>query len=138
VLYCDSSHTADCALRHNLGHAREILSTYMANEPVPPVAAVPAAIEMPPEAVYRHALANPAVPKVYVSTFALVIQPLDIALLLGQAGNPNAVVSMSYPVAKTLGARIEKAIAEYEKLTQVTVADAEALEKTFRENQQKS
>ena len=92
---------------------------------------------MPPEAVYRQALVNPMIPKVYANTFGLIVQPTDMALLLGQAGNPVAVVTVNYSVAKTFAARLQQAIAEYEKLAQTSVPEAEALEKKYRESQQK-
>lgn len=109
----------------------------MAHEPAASVAAAPPAIEMPPEAVYRLVLANPTIPKFYANTFGLIIQPTDLAVMLGQAGSTAAVVSMTYPVAKTLAVQLERAIANYEKLAQVSVPEAEALEKKYRETQQK-
>lgn len=99
---------------------------------------VPATIEVPPEVAYRQALANPMVPKIYANTFNLLVQPTDIALLLAQAGHPNAIISMTYPVAKTLSARLQQAVESYEKLAAVSIPEAETLEKKYRDNQPQS
>jgi hypothetical protein len=93
-----------------------------------------AKFDIPPELAFRTALASPLVPKLYANQFWTIIQPVDLAVMIGVAGQPTGIVSMSYSVAKTFAAKLQEAIAGYEKQTGTTIPAADALEAKLRES----
>ena len=98
-----------------------------------PTTIPPGMVPIAPDTVFWQSLFNPAIGKFYANTFSLILHPTDLAVLFGQAGAPGGIISMNYSVAKTLAARLQDAVSQYEKSTGMQVSAAEALEQKFRD-----
>jgi hypothetical protein len=86
-----------------------------------------------PEQAFQFAVSNGAIPKFYVTNFTNIVAPTETTLLLGYHGSAAAIVSMSYPVAKSMAAKLTEAIRQYEDKTGTTVQDSDTLGLNFQQ-----
>ncbi|WP_372906742.1 hypothetical protein [Rhodohalobacter sp.] len=63
----------------------------------------------------KYALESDEVPKIYANGFAQFFNNADVGIILQLNGKPNAVINMSYTLAKTLHDRLGKQIKDLEK-----------------------
>ena len=88
-----------------------------------------------PEQAFRMAMANPTVPKFYANTFTNFVGGVEVAVLFGIHGAPAGVVSISYPLAKALAAKLSEAVSQYEEKTHSKVADPDELNAAISQGQ---
>lgn len=69
----------------------------------------------------HSASANPNVPKLYINGFNVTLGAADVTILLKHNDQPMAVVSTSYPLAKTLVVKLAALIASFEDATEMPV-----------------
>lgn len=84
------------------------------------------------EQLVQLAMQDARVAKLYGNHFVGVQGPQDITLVLGVNGVPTGVVHISYSLARTLATGLTKMIADYEKITGVTVRDGIELENALK------
>ncbi len=66
------------------------------------------------------------------------MQANDFAIMFGQSGVPTAVISMAYPLAKSLAAKFTEAISRYEEQVGTVVPSIEVAENKLREHAKKA
>jgi len=88
-----------------------------------------------PDQAFRSAMGNPMVPKIYANSFTNFIGASEVAVMLGIHGAFAGVLSLSYPVAKALAARLTEAVNQYQEKTGITVGELEELERAITQNE---
>ena len=67
------------------------------------------------------AFSDPNVRKIYVNSFAGGVSTADVFVILFSSNAPQAVLQMSYTVAKTMGQELTRIVGELEKQTGQTI-----------------
>ena len=88
--------------------------------------------QIAPDQAMVAALGDPRVPRVYGNQFFTFMGSHDVTLLFGVNTVASGVVSLSYPLAKTLGESLTKAVADYEAQIGVKVTDTAAIEAAMK------
>lgn len=65
----------------------------------------------------QTALDNPNVPKIYLNGFQIGSTNADVIILAQQNGRPNAVLNMSFEIAKTLVKKLGDVVEQVEEKT---------------------
>jgi hypothetical protein len=114
------------------------MATRNTTPPAAPATMDQTQLEASPEAAFRSALLTESVPKIYANQFWNVVQANDFAIMFGQSGVPTAVISMAYPLAKSLALRLNEAISGYEAQVGAQIPPVEVAENKLREHAEKT
>lgn len=80
----------------------------------------------------NEAIANPDVPKLYANAFTIFRGNSDIGIYLNRFNQPEAILSLSYTLAKTLVEHLGTAIAELEDQTGRDIMTTSYIDKSTR------
>ncbi len=67
------------------------------------------------------AFSDPNIRKIYANSFAGGVSTADVFVILFSSNTPQAVVQLSYTVAKTMGQELMRIVGELEKQTGQTI-----------------
>lgn len=85
----------------------------------------------------KYALESDEVPKIYANGFAQFFNNADVGLILQLNGRPNAVINMSYTLAKTLHDRLGKQIKDLEKDSGHNIMTTDFIDSTKNKSSEK-
>ena len=84
--------------------------------------------QVPPQA---RALIDSSIQKIYANGFALGMTNADVQIVLNLFGRPEAVLSLSYTLAKTLSEKLKVLVGEWEQKTGSTLQTTDMIDKVF-------